>query len=369
MGSKKPFLVALLVHALSSGMILLSKAAFDMGMSICVFVFYRQVAGTIFLVPFAIVFEGKKAKPLSLVTFCKIFMVALLGITFPLNIYGLALVYTSASLGAAAVNCLPVITFAVAVLLRMEKVTLKTVPGIAKVAGIVVCMAAVVTLAFYKGPVLKPLFHPHFQRHSGGQDYHNAAHDSSSRKWLLGCFLLLVSCICWSLWLVFQAQILKAYPSKLTFTSVQCLSGAVQSFLVAIALERDPHQWKLGWNFRLLAVVYCGVVVTGVAYFLQAWVIEKKGPVFHAVMIPSSLVITILGSVFLIGETINLGSVLGAILLVISLYSVLWGKSKEQNKDSVGCLPVQDQTDCSTQVKETPVSSNIPRPSLSTSLT
>ncbi|KAK6287392.1 hypothetical protein POUND7_013571 [Theobroma cacao] len=326
MGSKKPFLVALLVHALSSGMILLSKAAFNMGMSTSVFVFYRQVAGTIFLVPFAMIFEGKNAKPLSLLTFCKIFMLALLG---------------------------------------MEKVTVKTVPGIAKVAGIMVCMAGVVTLAFYKGPVLQPLCHLHFQPHSG-QDHHADGQGSSGKKWILGCFLLLVSCICWALWLVLQAQILKSYPSKITFTSIQCLSSAVQSFIVAIALERDPHQWKLGWNFRLLAVVYCGIFVTGIAYYLQAWVIATKGPVFHAVMTPSNLVMTILGSVFLLGETINLGSVLGAILLVISLYSVLWGKSKEQSMDNnLGCLPVQAQTDRSTQVKETPVLSSNPRPSLS----
>ncbi|KAK8497317.1 hypothetical protein V6N12_038624 [Hibiscus sabdariffa] len=347
MESKKPFFVALLVHALSSGMIILSKAVFNMGMSISVFVFYRQVAGTNVMVPFAMIFEGKNAKPLSLVTSCKIFMLSFLGITLTLNIYGLALIYTSASLGAASINCIPVITFAFAVLVRMEKVRVKSVPGIAKVGGIVVCMAGVVTLAFYKGPVLKPPFHLH--TFTPQDDGHGHGHASSATKWILGCFLLLASCICWALWLVLQAQVLKSYPSKLTFTSIQCLSSAVQSFLVAIALERDPHQWKIGWNFRLLVVVYCGIFVTGVAYYLQAWVLSKKGPVFHAVMIPSNLVMTILGSVFLLGETINLGSVLGAIMLVISLYSVLWGKSKEQNTENVGCLPVQDQT----QVKET----------------
>ncbi|KAE8721950.1 vacuolar proton ATPase a1-like [Hibiscus syriacus] len=87
-----------------------------------------------------------------------------------------------------------------------------------------------------------------------------------------------------------------------------------------------------------------GIFVTGVAYYLQAWVISKKGPVFHAVMTPSNLVTTILGSVFLLGETINLGSVVGETMLVIRLYSVLWGKSKEHNIENVSCLPVQDQT-------------------------
>ncbi|OMP06536.1 Drug/metabolite transporter [Corchorus capsularis] len=309
MGSKKPLLVALMAHALSSGMILLSKAAFNMGMSTSVFVFYRQIAGTILLVPLALFFEGKNPKPLSLATFCKIFMLAFLGITLTLNVYGVALIYTSAAIGAATINCIPVITIAFAVLLRMEKVTVKTVPGIAKVAGIVVCMAGAVTLAFYRGPVLKPPFHLPFQPHGGGQDGdHHSQAAASGKKWILGCFLLLVSSICWALWLVLQARVLKSYPSKLTFTSIQCLSSAVQSFLVAIAMERDPHQWKLGWNCGLLAIVYCAIFVTGVAYYFQAWVISKKGPVFHAVLTPTNLVMTILGSVFLLGETINLGS-------------------------------------------------------------
>lgn len=53
-----------------------------------------------------------------------------------------------------------------------------------------------------------------------------------------------------------QAHVLKSYPSKLMFTSLQCASSAIQSFVIAIAVERDIPQWKLGWNMRLLAVVY-----------------------------------------------------------------------------------------------------------------
>lgn len=41
------------------------------------------------------------------------------------------------------------------------------------------------------------------------------------------------------------------------FTSIQSLSSAIQSFVIAIAFERDIEDWKLGWNMRLLAVVYC----------------------------------------------------------------------------------------------------------------
>lgn len=50
-----------------------------------------------------------------------------------------------------------------------------------------------------------------------------------------------------------------------------------------------------------------GTMVTGVSYYLQAWVIEKKGPVFQAMSTPLNLIITIIGSVFLLGEVISLG--------------------------------------------------------------
>jgi len=51
--------------------------------------------------------------------------------------------------------------------------------------------------------------------------------------------------------------LLKSYPSKLKFITIQSLSSAIQSFGIAIAFERDIEQWKLGWNMRLVAVVYC----------------------------------------------------------------------------------------------------------------
>ncbi|KAM7529133.1 hypothetical protein LguiB_032543 [Lonicera macranthoides] len=273
MDRKKPYLAVILIQCIYTGMFLLSKAAFDVGMNTFVFVFYRQAAATLFLAPLAFFFEWKKSPPLPFVTLCKIFMLSLCGITMSLNIYGVGLIYTSATLAAATTNSLPVITFFFAVLFRMEIVRLKTVAGIAKMVGIILCI--------------------------GGA----------------------------------AANVMKSYPSKLLFTTLQCLLSSIQSFIIAIALERDPYQWKLGWNVRLLAVAYCGIVVTGVTYYLQAWVIEKKGPVFLAMSTPLALILTIFCSAFLLGDIITLGSVLGGILLVGGLYGVLWGKSKEHNMD------------------------------------
>ena len=58
-----------------------------------------------------------------------------------------------------------------------------------------------------------------------------------------------------------------------------------------------------------------GLVVTGVSFYLQAWCIEKRGPVFLAMSNPLGLLLTIFWQ--------------RPQILVGGLYSVLWGKSKD----------------------------------------
>ncbi|KAL1337496.1 hypothetical protein HN51_032191 [Arachis hypogaea] len=333
MGEVKPYLAVVLMQFIYSVMTLLTKAVFNQGMNSSVFIFYRQMLGTVILVPLAFIFERKSAVPLSFMTFLKIFMFSFIGLTLTLNVYSIALVYTSATLGAAFVNCLPASTFFLAVILRMEKVNIKTESGIAKIASVLLCIGGVVILALYKGPHLV----------SG---HHHTQHLSSrGQKWILGSLLFFLAVITWSFWLVIQAQFLKSYPSKLYFTSLQCMSSAIQSFLVAIAFERDFQQWKLGWDMRLLAVVYTGILVNGVVYYLQAWVIEKRGPVFSIIWNPLSFVMSTSGSILLLGEPLCLGSVVGGIMLVLSLYSVLWGKGKE-GVNHQKSLPVKAPKEC-----------------------
>nr|CAB3459903.1 unnamed protein product [Digitaria exilis] len=80
--------------------------------------------------------------------------------------------------------------------------------------------------------------------------------------------------------------------------------------------ERDFSKWKLGFDVSLLAIFYAGFVVMGVGYYLQAWCVEMRGPVFLSAWSPFSFIFTIFCSSFFLGEIVHLGS-------------VLWGKSKE----------------------------------------
>ncbi|XP_021713947.1 WAT1-related protein At5g64700-like [Chenopodium quinoa] len=326
----KPILVVFFIQALYTGMFLLSKAAFNVGMNNFIFTFYRQAIATIFLGPVALFLERKNIPPLSFKKFWQIFAMSLFGITLSLDLYGIGLTYTSATMGAATTNCLPVITFFLAVLVRLEVWKIKTAPGIAKLIGVVICLGGAMTLALYKGPSIKLFSHPHLLAGHPAANQPPQTQTHSGPTWIKGVFILLTGNTFWALWLVMQARIMKGYPSKLLLTALSCFLSSIQSFAIAILVERRPSQWMLGWNVRLLAVAYCGIVVTGVAYYLQAYAIEKKGPVFLALWTPLGLILTMLCSVLLLGEIITLGSVIGGILLVGGLYSFLWAKSKEQ---------------------------------------
>ncbi|XP_011100971.2 WAT1-related protein At5g64700 [Sesamum indicum] len=332
----KTLVAVVAIQLIYAGYFVLTKVAFDVGMNTFVFVFYRQAVASLFLAPIAIFFEWKTAPRLSFSIFIKIFMLSLFGITMSLDMVGIGLKYTCASLGAAATNTLPVITFFLALVLRMEKVNIRRREGMMKVGGVVVCIAGAATIAFYRGPYLKPLLHHHLINTQLPSTNPNTA------TWIQGVALILLSNFTWAFWLLLQGRVLKAYPSKLLFTTLQCFTSTIQSFLVALIFARDPAQWKLGWSISLLSVAYCGIVVTGVAFYLQAMVVEKKGPVFLSMTTPLIFLFTIIISAFILGEIISLGSVVGAVVLVGGLYFVLWGKTKEEERSKMRLQPNGD---------------------------
>jgi drug/metabolite transporter (DMT)-like permease len=53
-GSKKAYAVAISVQLVYTGMFVISKAAFDHGINTFVFMFYRQAAGSLLLLPLAL---------------------------------------------------------------------------------------------------------------------------------------------------------------------------------------------------------------------------------------------------------------------------------------------------------------------------
>ncbi|RZC24705.1 WAT1-related protein [Glycine soja] len=68
---------------------------------------------------------------------------------------------------AAATNTVPAITFIMAVLIRMESISIKCVHGLAKILGSVLSLAGAITFSLVKGPHLGFMkWYPENQNHT-----------------------------------------------------------------------------------------------------------------------------------------------------------------------------------------------------------
>ncbi|KAJ0525840.1 hypothetical protein HanHA300_Chr09g0316591 [Helianthus annuus] len=60
------------------------------------------------------------------------------------------------------------------------------------------------------------------------------------------------------------------------------------------------------WDINV-SIRECGFVVTGFTFYMQTWVIERKGPVFLGLSTPLAFIFTTVFAALLIGEIISLG--------------------------------------------------------------
>ncbi|XP_068636163.1 WAT1-related protein At1g43650-like [Aristolochia californica] len=333
LSDQRTSLAMIFVQFLYAGLALLSKAALSKGMSHLVFVAYRQAIAALALTPLAYAMERKKSPSLSFGLFCKIFLLSLFGLTLSMDLYYMALRYSSAVFASTVMNIVPVITFLVSVLFRIETIDLRAVHGQLKILGALICVGGAILLSLYRGPPLK-LFNSH-----GSPALVGVRHEVSSgvekTTSFQGPLLMLASFTAWSVWFIMQGEILKEYPAKLRLTTLQCILSSVQSALTALVFNRNPKTWALSWDVQLLSVLYCGIFVSGVAYWFQIWCLEKKGPLYVIIFSPLSPLITAIISALAWAEVLYSGSVLGGFLIVGGLYCVAWARSREmKNKES-----------------------------------
>ncbi|GMI95453.1 Usually multiple acids move in and out Transporters 9 [Hibiscus trionum] len=304
---------------------ILIKIALERGLNQYVFVVYRHILAMLLLGPLAYVLEKKQRPSLSLSVFGKIFLLSSLGTTIHLNLYYAGLAYTSPTIATALSNVIPSLTFLLAVFLRMEKVNIKSAIGRAKVSGTLVCIVGSLVFTFWRGFELKgfvdrPLINMYATISSQSH---------ANESWIKGSALILFSYISWSGWLILQATVSKVYPAQLSLNVLICFIASLQSSVLAMFFARNPLLWKLEWNVQLLTIIYCGVVLSALVYYLQTWCISNKGPVFAAMFSPLLVVIVAILSAIVFAERLHVGSLVGAFLIVLGLYFVLWGKRKD----------------------------------------
>ncbi|KAL5225454.1 hypothetical protein ABZP36_012093 [Zizania latifolia] len=249
------------------------------------------------------------------------------------NLYYTGAKLTSAGFASALVNILPAVTFLMAVFLRMEKVKLRSLHSQAKIVGTVCTVAGAVLMILYHGPVVQfPWSRAHNNHHGGGA---GTAASASATSWLNGTIMIIASCVCWSGFFILQSNILQSYPAELSLTALICVVGSAMSGAVALVAERrDMTAWVIGFDTRLFTAVYSGIVCSGVAYYVQGIVTRARGPVFVTAFQPLCMIITVVMGSTILKEEITLGSVIGAVIIVVGLYALIWGKGGDDHVDS-----------------------------------
>ncbi|XP_013746787.2 WAT1-related protein At5g07050 [Brassica napus] len=327
--SSKPYFAMISLQFGYAGMNIITKISLNTGMSHYVLVVYRHAIATAVIAPFAFFFESKAQPKITFTIFMQLFILGLLGPVIDQNFYYMGLKYTSPTFSCAMSNMLPAMTFILAVLFRMEMLDVKKLWCQAKIAGTVVTVAGAMLMTIYKGPIVE-LFWTKYMHLQHANDTTPSSNSNDNKDFLKGSILLIFATLAWASLFVLQAKILKTYSKhQLTLTTLVCFIGTLQAVAVTFVMEHNPSAWRIGWDMNLLAAAYSGIVASSISYYVQGIVMKKRGPVFATAFSPLMMVIVAIMGSFILAEKIFLGGVIGAVLIVIGLYAVLWGKQKE----------------------------------------
>uniref|UniRef100_A0A0E0MLG0 WAT1-related protein n=1 Tax=Oryza punctata TaxID=4537 RepID=A0A0E0MLG0_ORYPU len=265
-----------LVQLFTIGALLLAKLSFNSGMAPFVLLAYRNLIGAVTVLPFAFWFEREMMKKVNYKVLGWNACNALFGIVLAMGLHYYGLRATNAGYTVNFLNLVPVVTFIIAVIFRLEKLKLKTRSGMIRVIGTVICVVGTMVVSLYKGKLLHlwptHLLKPALLRAIGGNDSTSPTHHNM----LTGTLFLCGSCLSYAFWFIVQ-----------------------------------------------------GVFNTAATFCLITWAVSRRGPTYPSMFNSLSLIITVVLDSMLLGSDISVGSLLGAFMIITGLYAFLWGKGKE----------------------------------------
>ncbi|XP_075507726.1 WAT1-related protein At5g07050-like [Primulina tabacum] len=317
-----------------AGMNIITKVSLDGGMSHYVLVVYRHSFATVAIAPFALLLERKVWPKITFTIFLQLFFLGLLGPVIDQNLYYAGLKFTSPTYACALSNMLPAMTFVMAVICRMEKLDLMKIRCQAKVVGTLITVCGAMLMTLYKGDAINMVWSKYIHPRQSYAPQATAAH-ATQEDWIKGSILLIIATLAWASFFILQAITLRKYTAQLSLTALVCFLGTLQSIGVTLVMEHKRDAWVIGWDMNLLAAAYAGIVSSGIAYYVQGLVMQKRGPVFVTSFSPLMMIIVAIMGSFILAEKIFVGGVLGAVLIVIGLYAVLWGKCKEKREGEI----------------------------------
>ncbi|KAK1438847.1 hypothetical protein QVD17_04659 [Tagetes erecta] len=290
-----PFVAMLMKTCLDMAMLTVVKAAMNDGMGTIVYIIYHNALGTLILLPLFIlhIIRAVDRPPLTFRILFRLFILGLLGVCLFEILVFVGVDYSSPTMASAISNLSPGITFLIAVIFRMEKMDTRSSSSVAKLLGTLIAISGAMLFTFYQGPEIFHIIQP--------RDSPNELCLSQQLKWKLGGLIIVSGGIFGCIWNVLQIDLF------------------------------------------YLKAVYFTVIHSNVF----TWCLRKKGPIYGTMFSPLSIVIAVSLGVTYLGDSLHLGSAIGATIVSIGFYTVLWGQAKEKSK--ITALVIKDEDGSSHQ--------------------
>ncbi|XP_048226852.1 WAT1-related protein At2g37460 isoform X4 [Ricinus communis] len=234
--SSKAIVSMLMVQVFATGVQLLAKVILNNGTFVFALMAYRHVVAALCVAPFALYFERGITEKLSWLAFFWLFLSALSGISLAMGLFYYGVRDTTATYAVNFLNLVPILTFVLSTITRIEKLGLRTPAGKIKILDI----------------------------------------KASNYHWLRGSFLLIASCLSYAAWYILQ-----------------------------------------------------GALGTAATFCLISWAVENQGPTYPSMFNPLTLIFVAILEALILGSEINVGNLVGMVLIVVGLYSFLLGKRTE----------------------------------------
>ncbi|KAL8218170.1 hypothetical protein R6Q57_021543 [Mikania cordata] len=333
----KPYMLMIFLQTAYAVNGLVVKSALNKGLNHYTFAVYRNMFAAIIFGPFAFFLERKVRPKMTMPIFLKIMLLGLLEPVIDQNLYYAGMKFTTATFATAMGNIVPAIAFGIAWIFRLEMVRMKSLHSQGKIIGTLVTVGGAMIMTLIRGPAIPFPWTNHQTLH-----HQTSINTVTAQDQINGSLMITIGCFCWATFVIVQAVALKSYPAELSLSALVCMIGSLEGSVLAVVAERaNASIWSVNWDIKLYAVIYSGIMCSGFAYYISGIVMQERGPVFVTAFNPLGMVIVAIMGSFVLAEKLNLGSFLGAMVIVIGLYLVLWGKSKDQSQQD------QDKESCS----------------------
>ncbi|KAJ8773818.1 hypothetical protein K2173_008281 [Erythroxylum novogranatense] len=317
-----PFLGMVIVILSQVSTLVVNKAAMSQGIDKYVLIVYSDALSGLILLPCSLIVHRSERTPLTFWLLCKLFLLAVLGTSAQFLSY-VGIQYSSPALGTAMLNLIPAFTFMLAIFFRLEKVDWRSKSSIAKSLGTVVAISGAFVATFYKGPTLLTTLSNIF-------DSSLPSLYSSQIRWMIGGLFLTALAFMDSAWYILQTFILKEFPAVLSVVFYLFFFNTILAAAVSLIVVKETSSWMLRADIGLVAILYTGTIGGPFRISITLWCVSKTGPVYVTMFKPLGIIFAIVMDSIFLGDSVSLGSLIGAIIIVSGFYAVMWGKAKEE---------------------------------------